>query len=145
MAQNIGHYLEIAGYKKPNLILTRTAWMCSAFALATAAGRLFDSNLHVKSHLTFGQVTALTFNLLCYNRYLEKFFTENKDPQKKDVLDRVFFLMLCVIPPTLGRMVTNRCFESISWIQAGKRGLYFWAFGGATFCGFVLYQRSKKK
>ena len=119
--------------------------MCAAFALATAAGKFFDTNLQWKSHLTFGQVTSVSFNLLYYNKHLANFFTENKDPQKRDVLFGIFIVMHCIIPITLGRLVTNRCFERTSWIQMGKRGLYLGVFGGAILYGSVLYEREKKK
>ena len=141
MVQIINNASSAIGYEDLIKLVRETGWLSSTFALASFAGKFFNSNVQLKSHFVFGQVTAVTFNLLFFNKY----FRETNDPQKNDVLYVVYFLMLCTIPLATGRMFANLCFEKITWCQTGIRGLYLGGAGLATLCVFQLYERGKKK
>ncbi len=141
MVQIIRNASSAIGYEDLIKLVRETAWLSSTFALASFAIKFFSSNVQLKSHFVFGQVTAVTVNLLFFNKYLR----ETNDPQKNDVLYVVYFLMLCAIPLAIGRMVTNLCFEKITWIQTGIRGLSLVGAGLITLYAFQLYERKKKK
>ncbi|QVL56729.1 MAG: hypothetical protein KFB93_04920 [Simkaniaceae bacterium] len=133
------------GYDNPSLLLRRTAWMSATFALATVAGKFFVSDLNIKSHLTFGQVLSLSFNLIYYNKYSGKAIDKCPNPLKKDVFHVINFLALLIIPTTIGKLFASKCWGNISWIQAGKRTVYFGGFGIVTLCMSELYKREQKR
>ncbi len=141
MLQIIEKLLPVVGYDHPYEVGRRTVWMCTTFALASCVGKVFHSKVEWKSHLVFGQAVAITFSLLYFNKH----FRLTRDPQKNEVLYRVYFLMLSTLPLAMGRMVTNRCFGKISWVQSGKRGIYLLGVGLATLYVVGSYERGKRK
>lgn len=142
------------GYDRPAQLLKRTAWTSATLALATVAGKCFATDLHVKSHFVFGQLTSLTLNLVLYNDHIGKKLdpprgdgecTGPVNPVKQDSFFVIHYLALSIIPVAIGKLVVSRYFGNITWVQAVKRGAYFGGFGIATLCANGLYQKKKMR
>ena len=129
------------GYDDLSFLFQKTAWLSGMLALATIAGKFFVSDLNFKSHLTFGQLSSLTFNLIHYNDHIGRAIKECKDPTKKNVFFVMHYIAFSIIPVAVGKLVVNRYFESISWMQAAKREVYFGGFALAILCANELYKR----
>lgn len=133
------------GYDDPPLLFRRIAWTSATFVLATIAGKLFVADLNLKSHFVFGQVTSLAFNLIVYNDHIGRNIDECPNPLKKDVFFVMHHLAFTLIPVAIGKLVVDRYFGKVSWIQAAKNGIYFGGFGMVTLCGYELYKRGQKQ
>lgn len=133
------------GYDDPMLVVNRMAWMSASFTLATIASKFFISDLNIKSHFTFGQVISLTFNPIYYNQHIGRNLEENPNPLKKDVYFLMHFLACTIIPLAIGKLVVSKCFENVSWMQAGKQTLYFGGAGIAILCASEIYKRERRK
>ncbi|MCB1071763.1 MAG: hypothetical protein KDK96_01540 [Chlamydiia bacterium] len=133
------------GYDDPSLLFHRIAWMSATFALATVAGKFFVKDLNIKSHFVFGQLSSLTVNLIFYNDYIGRNIVECPNPLKKDLFYVIHHLAFILMPVMIGKLVVNRYFGNVTWIQAAKRGIYFGGFGIATLCATEIYKRGQKK
>ena len=123
------------GYTKLALLSRRTFSMNVTCVLATVAWKFFVSDSNVKSHLVFGQLSSLTFNLIFYNEHIGGRLDRSSDSlMMKEVSFVIHYVALLVLPIVVGKWVVNRCFGNITWIQSIKRVLYLGGVSMATLC-----------
>ena len=128
---SIEAYATSCGYSDPKTLLTRTAWMTGAFTVASLVGPAVFRNFKVSTHLFFGGVEAVSFNLLFYNNPIKSL--RNKlvefDPDRQETMEKIAhtlrFALICGVPLLLAKGLTSWCFEKITYSYMLKVGVVY--------------------
>lgn len=146
MAEPIKTALTYLGYPQPLLVLERGAWLAGSMVCGNIAAKIFVPGLNIKSHFVFGQVSALTFNLIFHNQYAYDHILKETNPLKRDFYCfPPHFLAFTLIPLIFSKVIVSKWIEPLTFAQSFKRGLCYGGFGMLTLSVYALYQRDKKR